>query len=144
VVKIRSAATPEAFAGRSTLRTWLVGILKNKVIDQLRRHVREIPREMAECDADHEFDGGTGSGNSVNLGTTWGNPQDALSERQFFSKLEASLTLLPPRQAQAFVLRNWMEEDMSDICNTLGVTQTNLGVLLHRARTGLRVAFQER
>src|SRR3982751_530162 len=43
---------PQAFGGQSQLKTWLVGILKHKVVDQLRRHAREAVLESPDDDAD--------------------------------------------------------------------------------------------
>jgi RNA polymerase sigma-70 factor (ECF subfamily) len=133
---------PAAFAGGAMLRTWLVGILKHKVVDQIRRHTRECQVDAFDDDAD--FDGlpDTATGGATEVQAKWGDPQESLSRRQFMEHLGKCLQELPPQQRRAFMLRNWMEAETQDICSQLGVTSNNLGVILHRARNRLRASMQ--
>jgi RNA polymerase sigma-70 factor, ECF subfamily len=127
-----------AFAGRATVRTWLVGILKHKIVDQVRRHTRECQIETYEEEPDYGSLPDAAPGGPVEAHADWGDPQEHLSRRQFLAQFDQCLKALPPQQGRAFLLRNWMEEETDDICNELGVTANNLAVMLHRARNRLR------
>ncbi len=132
---------PGNFAGRSQLRTWLVGILKNKSSDQIRRHTREAQWTVPdEEQSGHEKDSAA-TDRAPEPASAWGDPTEWLRQRQFLSHLDNCLQALPPRQAQAFVMVYAQEEDTSDVCAALGVSASNLGVMLHRARTQLRVGM---
>jgi len=133
---------PQSFAGQSQLKTWLVGILKHKVIDQLRRHRREatvLTRDDAEDLDDALF---APDGHWREMPADWGNPDDVLRQRQFFKVLEACLEVLPPTQARVFMMREWLELSSDECCKELTITATNLWVLLHRARLRLRECLQ--
>ena len=134
-----------AFEGRSQLKTWLVGILKHKIIDCLRARQREAPMRVTE---DDDFDIETlifkADGHFREATTEWSNPEDQLSRTQFFEILELCMQGLPPTQARIFMMREWLELSTSEICNDLAISPTNAGVLLHRARLRLRECLEIR
>jgi len=134
---------PQSFAGGSQLKTWLVGILKHKLIDQLRRHTREI---ASSPDDDSELEDlvFVPDGHFRDRDQDWGNPEGALHERQFFVVLQACVDHLPPTQARVFMAREWLELDAKEICKEMSLSSTNLWVLLHRARLRLRECLQAR
>jgi RNA polymerase sigma-70 factor, ECF subfamily len=133
---------PAAFEGRAQVRTWVVGILKHKVVDQIRRHTRECQADAFDDDPEFgELPHAQGAG-AFEARADWGDPQDRLMRRQFVAQVDACLKLLPTQQRRAFVLRDWMEEETDDICKELGVTANNLAVMLHRARHRLRASLQ--
>ncbi|MBU1190153.1 MAG: sigma-70 family RNA polymerase sigma factor [Gammaproteobacteria bacterium] len=132
----------ERFSGRSSLRTWLIGILKHKILDQFRRDLREValddlhetePGSDDIVDASFASDGHWGSSLA-----DWGSPEQALENRQFWQILQDCLDRLPKRMARLFVLREVMEEGTEEICKDLAMTPTNLWTTLYRARLGLR------
>ncbi|MEY8878151.1 MAG: sigma-70 family RNA polymerase sigma factor [Leptothrix sp. (in: b-proteobacteria)] len=132
---------PQAFAGQSQLKTWLVGILKHKLVDQIRRHGREIsasPEDGEDID-DLLF---KADGHWREAPQEWGNPEATLGQRQFFEVLDACVDALPGQQGQVFMMREWLELDTAEICNQLGISSTNLFVILHRARLRLRDCLQ--
>jgi RNA polymerase sigma-70 factor (ECF subfamily) len=135
----------EAFAGRARLHTWVVGILKHKVVDQIRRHARECQLHDP-INTDEAADMGKmadAAGESlVEASAEWGDPQDRLSQREFMAQFERVLRQLPPQQRRAFLMRNWMDAETEDICSELGVTVGHLAVILHRARQRLRGALR--
>jgi RNA polymerase sigma-70 factor (ECF subfamily) len=137
---------PQAFAGRSQLKTWLVGVLKHKLIDQLRRHHREatvLSSDDAEDLDEALFD--TAHGNHWReMPRDWGSPDAALGQRQFFDVLQACMDHLPPAQGRVFLMREWLELSTDEICKELQITATNLWVLLHRARLRLQQCLQQR
>jgi RNA polymerase sigma-70 factor (TIGR02943 family) len=132
---------PQSFSGNSQLKTWLVGILKHKLIDQLRRHTREVASSPDE-DSDLEDLMFAPDGHFRDRDVIWGNPEACLGERQFFVVLQACVENLPPSQARVFMMREWLELEAEEICKELSVSSTNLWVLLHRARLRLRECLQ--
>ena len=133
---------PTAYAGFALLRTWLVGILRHKVVDQIRHHTRE--RQMTESADDP---GHVDAAAAVQQGVReahadCGDPLEVLCRRQLIAQFDDCLKALPSRQAHAVVLRDLMEEDIDDICKQLCVTPNNLSVILHRARRQLRVSLR--
>ncbi len=134
---------PQGFAGASALKTWLVGILKHKLIDQLRRHSREatvLDRDDAE-DLDALMFDETGHWRETPV--DWSDQPEALcGQKQFLAVLDACVETLPATQGRVFMMREWLELDTDEICKELTITTTNLWVLLHRARLRLRDCLQ--
>ena len=135
---------PGSFAGQSQLKTWLIGVLKHKVVDQLRRHTREATLLTTEDGEDLDESLFDRSGHWREAPQDWGSPEVALSQRQFFEVLQACCDQLPPVQGRVFMMREWLELDTDEICKELQITSTNLWVLLHRARLRLRECLQTR
>jgi RNA polymerase sigma-70 factor (ECF subfamily) len=133
---------PQGFGGQSQLKTWLVGILKHKVIDQLRRHTREAALLVGDDGEDLDDALFAADGHWREQPQAWGNPEASFGQRQFFEVLEACVDKLPPVQGRVFMMREWLELDTDEVCKELGITPTNLWVLLHRARLRLRECLQ--
>ena len=134
---VAALAAEAGFAGRSNLRTWATGILKHKIVDAIRRAGRERPLESEDAadDFDSLFDE---RGHWHEHPSAWVDPDGALEQKQFLAALERCLEALPPRTAQAFLLREHMGLETAEICKELGVTSTHCWVLLYRARMALR------
>jgi RNA polymerase sigma-70 factor (ECF subfamily) len=138
---LAALSRPQSFGNRSQLKTWLVGILKHKVIDMFRHHAREVCLEVDADDGGHdELDALVfkADGHFANQPSNWGNPEQDLSSRQFFAVLEACTEKMPPALGRVFLMREWLELSSEEICDELGLTSTNLYVSLHRARLRLR------
>jgi RNA polymerase sigma-70 factor (ECF subfamily) len=132
------------FSGKSSLRTWLTGILKHKIVDAIRRQARE-PVVSAEADEevgdiDELF---TERGHWNERPAAWGNPDGALEQSQFFRALELCLARLPGRTAQAFMMREHLGLETGEICKELDITPTHCWVMLYRARMALRECLQQ-
>jgi RNA polymerase sigma-70 factor (TIGR02943 family) len=141
---LAALAKPQAFAGQSQLKTWLVGILKHKLIDQIRRNSREVSTTSAEDGEDIDallFNDGGGWREAP---AEWGDPEATLGQREFFEVLEVCVEQLPGVQGRVFMMREWLELDTAEICKELGITSTNAWVLLHRARLRLQMCLQQR
>ena len=141
---LAALAKPQSFAQRSQLKTWLVGILKHKIVDALRHHGREVcvghgdddeadPLEHMAFKADGHF---------AERPADWGNPEQDLGSRQFMTILEMCTEKLPPVQGRLFLMREWLEMSSEEICKELALTPTNLYVQLHRARLRLRECLE--
>lgn len=138
---------PGSFAGRSQLKTWLIGILKHKLVDQLRKHSREITvgqRGEAEEDRRDEIEAllFDDNGGFRDMPVEWGDPQAVIGQQQFLAVLDACVEVLPERLGRVFMMREWLELETEEICKELGITSTNLWVMLHRARLRLRECLQ--
>lgn len=133
----------QAFRGQAAIKTWVFAILKNKIADALRqKHRHEQARVLLQEDEELE-DFSTafrpnGHWQPDARPTSWGNPQEALDQRQFWTVFEFCLDHLPNQQGRAFMMREFVELSTQEICQELGITLTNLNVLLHRARMRLR------
>ena len=141
---LAAIAKPQAFERRAQLRTWLVGILKHKIVDALRHQGREVALgqgDDVQADRlDHlPFDAG---GHFAERPADWGNPEQDLGSRQFLSVLEACTEKLPAAQGRLFLMREWLEMSSEEICKELSLTPTNLYVQLHRARLRLRECLE--
>lgn len=132
---------PQRFEGQSQIKTWLVGILKHKLVDQIRRHGREISASP-EDDEDIDTLLFKADGHWREAPRSWGNPEADLGQRQFLEVLDACVDKLPGQQGQVFLMREWLELETAEICHQLGISSTNLFVLLHRARLRLRDCLQ--
>lgn len=142
---LAALARPQAFAARSQLRTWLVGILKHKIVDVLRSRAREVTLNSGTDDelADPlEHMAFKASGHFAERPADWGNPEQDLGSRQFMTILEACTEKLPAVQGRLFLMREWLELSSEEICKELGLTPTNLYVQLHRARLRLRECLE--
>jgi RNA polymerase sigma-70 factor (ECF subfamily) len=128
-----------AFSGNSSESTWLVGILKHKIADHFRLQAREAPREKGDLREQLDPSPFDGSGHWANGPTDWGgNPADLYREKKFLDQLTKCLSGLSPNHANAFTLREIEGADTGEICKVLNVSETNLWVMLHRARMQLR------
>jgi RNA polymerase sigma-70 factor (ECF subfamily) len=124
----------EDFRGGSSVRTWLVGILKHKIIDHYRRHRIEI-RE-----SDLSAGGGQDDLDHVeHASDRWSEaPSRLVENREFWTVFERCLSGLPEAHRRAFSMREFDGLAGEEISKVLGVTPTNLWVMLHRARAKLR------
>jgi RNA polymerase sigma-70 factor (ECF subfamily) len=135
----------DGFAGRSSERTWLTSILKNKLIDHLRKYSREQPF-AGDTDTHDEIDTlfEDDSWNHWKVPpSVWDNPSAALEQRQFWEVFTLCMGGLPERQAQTFVLCELEGMDGAEACKVLGMTTSNVWVMLHRARLRLRDCLEK-
>ena len=139
-----------AFEGRSSLRTWLFGILVNKARTRFVREGRTVPfSALGRGDGDPpavdpgRFDERDG----------WREPPAAWTEEdperlamgaETRAAIEAAIQELPESQRAVMTLRDVEGLETDEICNLLGITVTNQRVLLHRARAKVRRALEHR
>jgi RNA polymerase sigma-70 factor (ECF subfamily) len=136
--------TSANFRGTSSERSWLYGILKNKIIDYFRKLAQEVAftdLEFLEDEMSHKF---IDQGWDHKLGPTeWKpEPEAALDRKEFWETFRGCLDKLPPRVAAVFMLREMEQMDTAQICEALRVSQNNLWVMLHRARMALRECLE--
>lgn len=137
----------KSFAGRAALKTWVFAILRNKIADVLRQKQRMVDassllREDEEGEDFSELFDQKGFWQTDERPATWGNPQSALHQNQFWKVFEACLEGLPGKQARVFMMKEFIELDTTEICRAVGITTTNLNVMLHRSRLRLRECLE--
>jgi len=139
---VAALAAEGKFEGRSSIRTWLTGILKHKIIDAMRRASKERATETIDEvsieSLDNHFDE---TGHWRDPPRDW--PEQILEQRQFLEALEKCLAALPQRTAQVFLMREHLGVDTVDICKELKITSTHCWVLLYRARVALRGCLEK-
>ena len=131
---LAALAGEAGFGQRASLRTWLTGILKHKIIDALRKASREAPA-AGEDEFEALFDE---RGHWIEMPAAWSDPDASLDQKRFFAALELCLSRLPVKTAQTFMMREHMGLETDEICKELAVTATHCWVLLYRARMALR------
>jgi len=131
---VAALAGEAGFGQRASLRTWLTGILKHKIIDAIRRTSREAPA-AGEDEFDALFDE---RGHWIEMPGAWSDPDASLDQTRFFAALELCLSRLPGKTAQTFMMREHMGLETDEICKELAITPTHCWVLLYRARMSLR------
>ena len=136
----------ERFAGDSSVRTWLIGILKHKIIDHFRKAGREQPLDPGndETSLDDFEVLFKEDGHFIDEPRAWANPEQALTQSKFFEVLERCLEGLPKNTARVFMMREVMGSDTDEICRELSITANNCWVLLYRARMALRSCLEQR
>ena len=135
--------TLECFQGRASERTWLTSILKRKIFD----HLRTISRERAFDNAllenvsqDSHFDR---KGKWLAGPNKWyWEPDSALRQKEFLDIFHRCLSKIPDRLVQVFILREVDGHKGDEICALMGLSRTNLGVMLYRARMRLRCLME--
>jgi len=141
---LSALASRQNFAGRSTERTWLVGILKHKIVDILRKRSRERPVDDFEALQDMGKEDFDETGRWRVKPASWTTDSSTLyQQKEFWEVLEACLSDLPERLAAAFSLRELEEMETKELCKVLHISPTNLWVMLHRARHRLRGCLEE-
>lgn len=127
------------FQARSSEKTWLLSILRHKIVDHIRKASRErsVSAEMPLEDIpEHLFDQ---SGRWALKPSRWGSePGKVLEAKGFWDVLMRCMEELPSRMAHAFALREIEQMDVEEVSGVMEVTPNNLGVLLYRARQRLR------
>ncbi|MCF8369102.1 MAG: sigma-70 family RNA polymerase sigma factor [Bacteroidales bacterium] len=133
-----------SFEGKSKASTWLIAILKNKIIDHYRKKVREYKKESIDQLASTE--------DFFNTKGHWRKEQrpqavdfsadQSLNQEEFYVVLQKCLTGLNDLQRMAFVLKHLEDVDTTEICKELQITASNYWVIIHRAKLQLRKCLE--
>jgi len=129
----------DSFRQESSEKTWMIGILKHKIMDYFRSHAREQAVNAGEDALEHDDSLFDDSGHWRNPMSAWNDPHQALENQDFLSILEACIENLPERHAELFMLSEFRDLDNDALCKILDISSTNnLWVLLSRVRARLR------
>jgi RNA polymerase sigma-70 factor (ECF subfamily) len=131
------------FRGQAAERTWLVSILKRKIID----HYRKINSAKGQKEVRMNFyEEGEKKGSWIEemVPQSWGNDAEKeIENTELKDSLEACIQNLPEKYRIVFMLKTVQNYETEEICNELGITASNLWVIIHRARIQLRNCMEE-
>lgn len=140
----------DSFAGQSAFKTWVFAILKNKIVDQLRKQHQVTPisslfndEDTEQASIDQLFDA-KGHWHLSERPVAWSLPDQSAENQQFWQVFEACLTHLPAQQAQVFMMREVIELETDEICMKLAMSANHLHVLIYRARLKLRECLENK
>lgn len=136
-----------SFGGRAALKTWVFAILKNKIADTLRQRQRlaEASQLLHQDEEDEDFSelfDARSFWQADERPAAWGDPEAAMRGQQFWQVFETCLEHLPGQQARVFMMREFIEMESDEICTAVGISVSNLNVMLHRARLRLRECLE--
>lgn len=130
------------FRGQAAERTWLISILKRKIID----HYRKINSAKGKAEVRMNFyENGDKKGSWIEerVPKTWDNEAEKDIENvELKGAIEDCIADLPDRYRIVFLLKNVQQYETEEICNELGITPSNLWVIIHRARHQLRKCLE--
>ncbi len=135
----------ENFGGKSSERTWLIGILKHKLIDHYRKYSKQV--QLTEEDTDlSDLDGFFSRPDKWN--GHWAialrpvdpeqSPDQVMERSEFWEVMNRCLSALPEKVASVFALREMDGMSSEEICSALELSANNFWVIMHRARMQLR------
>src|SRR5262245_13233030 len=144
-----------AFEGRSSLKTWIFRILINRAKTRAAREGRVVPFARVDVDVEVEAtaavapdrfqpaDHPTAPGHWTHPPTDPDtSPERRLLARETREQLQHAIEALPEHQRLVLMLRDVEGCSTEEVCNALGVQETNARVLLHRARAKVRLALE--
>lgn len=137
------------FERRSALKTWVFAILKNKIADILRKNQKYVQassllkEDQDEDNMDQLFKD-NGHWQKHEMPKNWGAPQEAVKQAHFWRIFETCLHGLPENQARLFMMREFIQLEANEICESLDISTSNLHVMLYRARLRLRECLENK
>ncbi len=141
---LAAVSAKDSFQGKSTIRTWLLGILKHKIMDYFRQRRKEnliIDSELATLETP-EF---TPDGMWLEKPREWNfTPEQVLENEEARKILWECIDTLPERMRLLFILREIDGESTKSICERMNLSPSNFSVLLFRTRHKLRKEFNLR
>ena len=144
----------DTFRHTASEKTWLVSILKRKIIDFYRKkstqnelNVLDKPVQTADGTMDHFFDNSEPYSGHWTEGAApkpWRKDfETSVESEQFYDILKGCLTKLPEKTAAAFTMKNMDDLDTEEICKELNITASNYWVMMHRAKLMLRECMEK-
>lgn len=133
----------ENFEGRSTEKTWLTAILKNKIVNVYRSKSKGLAKDSDGNDTDF-FDNDNGHWNDQHRPAEMGIEQaDALENKEFRQILKACMNKLPALWLAVFSMKHIDDETAEVICTELKISSSNFWVIIHRTKVNLRSCLQK-
>lgn len=136
-----------SFRGEAALKTWMIAILKHKIADLIRQHQRRpvLASQLSQPEDENPlpalFDR-RGMWRDEARPSVWEDPEADIHSTQFLRQFDLCINRLPPQQGKVFLMREVIELETAEICAELGLSTTNVHVILHRARLALRACLQ--
>jgi RNA polymerase sigma-70 factor (ECF subfamily) len=140
----------DKFGRKSALKTWVFSILKNKLIDLLRKEKRHTAASQLEegsnLNGDELIDAlfmQNGHWQKHERPQKWDQPEHGVENKHFWRVFDACLNALPEKYSRLFMMREFLEMDTAEICHNEELTVSNLNVTLYRARLRLRECLED-
>ncbi|MDN3581805.1 sigma-70 family RNA polymerase sigma factor [Mucilaginibacter flavus] len=137
----------DKFEGKSSERTWLTAILKNKIIDVYRKRssgLRKVETLAAEEEQRDFFEDDNGHWTKTHAPQPFGiEDHDPLVGKEFNGILQKCMQKLPALWMAIFTMKHMDDATTDVICSELNVTQANFWVIIHRAKLNLRACLQK-
>jgi RNA polymerase sigma-70 factor, ECF subfamily len=140
----------EQFDGLSGYKTWVFGILRHKLIDAMRARKRTINFSALDSELndenvlDRELFGDDGHWAGHVKPRPWPRPETLLQQRQFWILFETCVNQLPEQIGRVFMMREFLDYEIAEISEDLGLSTNHCSVLLYRARLRLRTCLSEK
>ncbi|MFQ5432321.1 MAG: sigma-70 family RNA polymerase sigma factor [Nitrospinota bacterium] len=137
----------DKFKGNSAVKSWLIGILKHKIADHFRRKSRLVPMDESElertvAELDRNFDN---KGSWLKPPAVWPvSPEDELERKQIGEILKDCIDGLPEKLRGLYCMRDVEGMSTKEICKQMDISQTNVWVMMHRARSALRSCLENK
>jgi len=132
------------YQGASSESTWLVGILRHKIMDHFRKTLREIPSGDLLAEASEASPSLPHEQGAWGTASTISTPEALMAQREFWATFQDCMDRLTDRARTLFILREMEGLSTEEICKTFQITPTNLWVILHRVRTQMRRCLEQR
>lgn len=140
----------DGFEGRSSERTWLISILKRKIIDTYRKQVASRESSMTDYGqnisdrdfyrSEEPFKGHWMEGRGPHSHSLL--PEGEIEQEELMAVIRTCISKLPSNLAAVFIMKMIDEAESEEVCQELGITPSNLWVMLHRARLKMRQCIE--
>ncbi len=135
----------ERYQGRASERGWLMGILRHKLIDHLRKAAREVKMDDLQPEGFEETFLFKETGIPHWQPPKWHfNPRQVFEQKEFWEVFSGCLAALDHKMNVAFSMKELEGLPTADICKELGVEPTYLWVILYRARNSLKACLEKK
>ncbi|MBN9297229.1 MAG: sigma-70 family RNA polymerase sigma factor [Filimonas sp.] len=138
----------DSFRYNSSERTWLISILKNKIIDYYRK--KDVLRNVSGYLADtndfntHFFDDKNGHWLAAEAPLAWSEQADTMLNREEFDRIvQYCISKMPSKLIPVFIAKFIDNEDAETICKELNVSSSNYWVIIHRAKVLMRKCLEK-
>lgn len=142
---IKTITHHASFKGKSAYKSWVFSILKNTIIDMLRKQQKTITASSMGADEDENDDAlfdtlfkKNGHWHKTQRPTSWHTPDESYENHEFWQVLEVCLTNLPAEQSRVFMMREYIGLETPEICDECNISTNKFYVLMHRARIKLQ------
>lgn len=135
----------KSFQRKSALKTWVFAILKNKIIDSLRKGQKTVAVSQICEDQEQEIEAlfdNKGHWHQDEKPKHWEQPEGQLEDEHFWRAFDICLNALPAKYARFFMMREFLELETHEICENETLNANNLHVILYRARVRLRECLE--
>ncbi len=141
----------DSFQAQASEKTWLISILKRKIIDHYRK--KSTQNELSVLDSEENgpfinrfFSEGNDDGHwhASTAPAEWRKDfATSVESEEFYKVLQNCMDKLPEKWAAVFTLKNMDDLDSEEICKELGISPSNYWVIMHRAKLQLRECMEK-